>query len=1534
MFLQGAFCLAVLAVKALAQTTKTIIFSADLPQNYMLMKGDSVKIPLNEYVNFKGAQFSVNGSNQSYIQNMVSSGSTLALPGGTLMSNCDFMTQIGATLLMVCNSNTFVNININHQIKFINSNSTINLQAAGLNQNFQVCTDMLFDGQYVYVSCYDSNNPNGIYLFVINYGTMTLVDTRCPGPVYKRAKLVQLSYGAGLTSMGIFDSAPGTAVGGTTNFTMCFPSASLAINHSVSTSNVINLNILYPVTPINCTIRGVASLSSTEVVFVMANQSTNIGEIQILVANIDSNGQLTPGIYNNTRWFPGSMASKFFPLQLGAGLEVTQSGVLLTLADLQYMYVLNVTFNKLGAKGPVINFNQPSINAIDCGKASDGVDHYVSKITTFSRNPLMVEYDRKIIEYRSTTSFDVKDFAVHQYGSKYGCSKVALLGNPVKSILMLAYNSIIGMMGSSLVYFSVSHSSYLKINTNLLAAGNYSLAVTAQLPGFNPANTVFNFGLINNSSDYAAINFTTKSIRVFAGSKVTLPLSASSFFINNANYTVDVNNTGNTILNYAKTYYPQLPFSLPTGYTIHRIVAVDESTFIATLRRPTYPNQYITFFTQSTPGLFNITGYVNSSFLASGTNLFEVFKIGPNIYCIVFKSVNPDAKKLTLTCAQDWQGGQVLLNQVEITNQYEVNEIDFLRTSERVDLLMVGVSIDNGAAVSRILHFFVQVNNDGSLTTSSGVSVIATNHPAVNSYSIEDVVIEYNTDEEGSNKLVIKYNSLNGYPLLAKYNLTFIGDVPSLKYLRKVNVLTESFTYCPTAGETIVYSPKTMTVYSQPFDQLIGVAVKDQYSLSLKDYGIVKIDQFLCAAEKGVAHILGYDANKNRILLTLKGGNSWNAATRVHSVVTLDPTVQFISYSYGEDYLVVVGGSPGDLAVKRSFTLLYTGGPFVMIDNVNKTANYSLTITGNSGSASASDTIAVEVVNQTNSTAPKVVTQFPSIQQGTTINLETALNLSGPVMDIVINGDANGSFNLTKRNNQHKGFSTGDPTRPNKIMVRRDFIALLYARSVLRVYGDPTQAVAGSTGPVSILNITGTIRNFTMTRYGSGENGILCIKEFISGTYTFSLYLLLKTYDSAGKPIYSSTAFRGIYTTKDDYKDLHIAQISNVDVVISMRAPSKIATNNFKLLYIKYVNGNFVLSGAAAAIPPPGKSPNSFSLVDLNNSRVAIAACSRGQPGVMFAVWNLATSQTYFRETTKNVTLLDNSSVKLSIDFLKCYSAGTLKLNCIFHTSGTTDYMVEVTFDPMSDVTGEYISSMNQTGEFEMPLSWDVSKIERGTDNIALLISRNQAYKMFNNVTGSRRLLQQKVIDSLDTCNNAILIYRPKISKFVYTGITCSEWGNATGLDFAMEKFNGRDHVFFTLAGTALPYRRLLQGGNTTNNSVSSNYIANATLQVLNNNFDPAKVGISIVGFTGQASPLNQQVTLNSLQQPSTPPAASSNWWVWVLIILLILAVIGGGVAAYFYFAGKSGSSSRDSVYSAAPSQTEPESKKDPNTTI
>ena len=584
------------------------------------------------------------------------------------------------------------------------------------------------------------------------------------------------------------------------------------------------------------------------------------------------------------------------------------------------------------------------------------------------------------------------------------------------------------------------------------------------------------------------------------------------------------------------------------------------------------------------------------------------------------------------------------------------------------------------------------------------------------------------------------------------------------------------------------------------------------------------------------------------------------------------------------------------------------------MDNTGKDKDYKIKISAQSGTKTTSEEIDIQIV--TAMYKPELKVNKPiKMSSGSLVYLDDVAEINGPVLDVRVEGVGSEKVEVTKRSNANKGFSTGELLPPDKTSVEKDFVAVLYTGKILKIYGDPTIATEGATEPVLVDTIVGSIRDFSMETYGIGERVALVYKEFYNNQYDYTLMLLTKSKQPGQKPVYSREVYSRIYTTKEDFDDVKLVSVDGGDIVIAMPSKKVFITNYLKLVTFRRETGRYVKSAEADLLSRLDKLVNSYSLVHIGKGRVAIVACSYGELGLQTAIWDTSTRSISLVESSKEVKISDTESRKVFAVYLRCFEKEEFKVECMVDAEGINDYLVDITFNPAYEESGEQILSIVKIADFEMPPYFDINRAIRGKEIVVFHLKKNQASHSFR-----ARLLQNNTkIDKFSDCENIIVAYKPQKSKYIYTGISCSAWGNSKQLSVSAEDIGGRDFIFYTKGAKA--GTRILQGVES-NERIGSVYVSGVVLNIKDQNFKPESLTLKLVGLNGEAATDNTAVSFSSLTKPpvivETP--SSMGFWSWFFIILGIIIVIVILVFVVLVLKNKQSSSS-SAYYKPAPNK-------------
>ena len=1487
--------------QALAQ--KNITFVNEFPSDITLMAGDILKYPLENYVDVKGATFSIDTADPKHIIPSVRLEATIQIGEGTVVNNCDSMLVNGEDTYMICNGIYFVVVRFDSVLQTKTFGQVRTLTTNLIPNNFLNCYDMTMLQRTAYVYC-NSRAPNApanqVVIFSVDLNNYEYRSTRCenveiaaplrsvvvPTPTADRVHL-------------FFTASPSVPANNEVKVGVCKINPGNETISNSATQNLANIFSSQNIT-LNSTIRGITSLTATEVLFIMAGQYPGEKCIELIVFNIDLNGVFSKSNYERKTWRPG-MLPNFEPKDFAVSVEIYPATTFVTLVNLQTHILLNLTYNKFTQGEFQLLIGQPSINSMDCSLGNPAT-FYVGKIFDIPKSSLYPERNRQLVEYRSFADHRIKEFAVYFYQSKYGCSKGSVNYDDLRAINLVNSDYMMSTRGSEVHYHKLDSSTYLYMPiTQAMATGaNVSRTVTASLLGMNSGVLKLNFSTIaaaNSSANFKAVN---KQFKAYNNTKFALPFSNYQYNGNNPTFSFNMTNVQ---FLYSNTSTPQLNLSLPAGYVVDKILVVDHDTSVAVIKKPGFPRAYSIFYTMTNSSGTYIQRNSEVPPLASGQNLFKVFKLGSDHFCMIFKSTDPGSPKLTMSCFEDKVDGATKVKKVTVTELHEVYSIEYIEAFERVDIMMVGISHSQGRSISQVLHYWVTLNADTTVTYASKVSALDITHQSLADYVPADLEFDYVAGNQGANHLIVKFTSKTHYPLVARFNVSFEGNGVELKYLSQLKLPQADVAFCPIRHDVMLFNPRTRQITAVTWNNLRGIPSYSSFKMPFTEYGLVYALQMICIPERALVQVLAVSSNKDKFVITYRGSEAHNSARRVHSVVKVDSNTNFIDYGPGSNFILTVANVEGGNDAKRTFIQTYDNGPHIYVDNANISSNYSIKMAVSTGASNAEETVSVELIQPTLVAAPKPVGSFP-IKQGSFIFLEDYANISGPVLDIVISGETKDAVNVTKRNNRNRGFNTGEVAKPDKLVVERDFLAVLHRGVSIKLYGDPAIILEDSEAPTLIDIMTGAVRDFAMTRYGMAEQAAVVVKEFSNSQYQYSIILLTKIVEGVKKPVYTREAFYRVFSTKEDYSDMSVICIENVDLVLSLKAKGQTTTNIIKLVTLSRDAGKFIVTSNQNVHSFNNKRIDSWSVVSTGARRVAILTSTFGEIGFQVAVWDTLSRPNPLVDNTEPFTFATGELRRPFIEYIRCFPTSNFKVECVVDIEGAVDVLAVITFEENPDIAKKAVKMINVTGEFEMPPQFSLKKLSVGKEVYSFLLKKSEpASVIFPNQP--KRLLQTQKYDNYLDCNEIIVSYQPKKSKYIYTGITCSEWNNATDIDFDMEEIGGRDYVFFTKDVPKTQDAPLQQAGG--KDRVSSNYISGITLRFDSIDFNPEQVFLKFVGLGGQASTQDQQLSLKSFSSGTVKPEenTSSNWWVWVLIILLVLGVIAGAYFGWNWYSNK-----------------------------
>jgi hypothetical protein len=1523
MLLVAPLLLAIIA----AVNSQAITWTQQLPKDFVLINKDQLSLPIDEYVSLSSGIFTTTEPTKNVIVPKIETWKEARSKQGNNMQACSIaFNSMTDYSIFVCGINIIrMEKNDNFMIDNQETSKSVTLvtpasATPALKNTSTLCTDMIsFGGRFI-VNCYDTSslsNPN--YLFSVSEtldpASPNTIGTCATGDLKGDSKVIKLTTTNVQKLALLFLDLSRTSNPTPGNISLPYCNVDTSAPFTASTGSQNNLfSIINNASLSKGVLRYVASWSATEILAFIAVNDGTIKSLYFVPLAINDVGVISAHPTLNISQWNGTDIPTFNPNFLT--FTKTKASDTFVASDKANIYVFSFN-SSMQLKAPVWSVT------LDCGLAANTAT-YISRVQINGGDEDVTNpASRTLVVYSNADSKKIREFAVHINNTKYGCSRATTAADSSKLDVVntVSFTDQGGLMvtaDNKLTLARINYNTMLQINVGE-ETGDKSVEISVKMDGWtSPAAQKFEYKTLKNAQDFNSIAVGSKTYKTYSGSSSYLSIPSFSFKGNNP--TISSSNS-NVQLRYSSTPAVSLAALNIADYNIHRIFAVDEDSFVAVLRKANTPEAFIRFWNKW-DGSKN-TLVLNSTLIALADRqiLFKMFKLGPSIICAIYKSNGVAAKKLVFSCFDDKADSSSMAERSDaknlvITDTYEISDIQILEGESRVELFMIGTS--STIKDNAILHYYVTIDSTGKVlvpASSNYFSKIDITTKELQDYYPIDIMYDVYGDSEGTNYVTIKQISkFNLRPVVAKYNVSISSaseSPPMLTYIYHMYIPSQDMAYCAIRNEIIFFSPKSKKILVNKMIRVpTGVTLpQNRLYLPVSDYGITYLQQFNCIPEKGIFQVLGVDSNKNKFLVNFRGGDSTNGARRVHSVVKVAQAASFLETAFNGDYIVSVLSSPGKTDIARDFVYTYFDGPKFIVDNKNMKESFDVSITSSSQSSATSQaTIKVELVNPMYKAEVKPRETF-QLLEGKTIYLDQVSTINGPVMDIKLEGADASKVTLVKRNNKHKGYNAGETTTADRIFADEGFMALLWTGTKVKIMGDPSLTKTNGTNPVEILSESGNIKEGAMVKYGAQDNQAIFVTRVYSETsFKYNIYHLSRIDNKDKTFTHTFVKSEKLFDTPIDYDSMQITTIGNGDVVLALKMKRSFNSNYIRLVSFYKDTGNKFFKRASTILTvDSSKEIGGHSLVWDGKERAAVVAFYKDFDYFIYASWDGKTTDCKFRPSTTKVKLSDSETVSLAINSARCWTgsiAGTLE--CVVDAQGVVDYLLTITPEPNQKGELDPLMSIVKTSEFEMPPLFEIKRIDRGKDHYGFLLKRSAIN--VETAAPARRILQQTMaLDAFSACQNIIVFYKPSVGRFIYTGITCSEWGNNTNIDFAME-YESNEYIYLTkwpvVAPTPTPARRVLQ--TSTTDRVGANYLA--TIQVtVNGAVDPNQVKFTFLGLNGPNDPTtNPAVTLNDFKQ-GTPPATTttssgSSFWTWFIIILVVLLVVGGGIYGYIWY--------------------------------
>ncbi len=1521
-----------LAIAVTAVNSQGLKWTKPLPKDYILVPGDQIRLPLDDYVSIEGAKITGVAPYADVTIQKIQQNKTIPILDPKIKTCTLSVALPGGVFIFLCDSSrVLAKVQIDIQLGTISKIWPVIDLVAGPTMNLlpssQTCTDMVLHSSSLYVSCFDSGSTSSrIVIFKVSYADNLTIDlvNNCTQETEKTFRpLYKMSiFSMSDASFLILLHDPSME---NNNLNAPFVTCSLTqSNNTAANAKFISIaSNQQDGVIVKGHLRALLMKSNTELLYAVASTESQTKSIVFGLLNVAPNGDISKSAVTNAMWNMTS-SLEFVPASLNIIMDSSSTQKVLYMADHSNFYTVNVTFNTSN-----ITISNATTIPVNCG---------LSKTANIFASRILIEGTiekgdafRALVEYRTSgpSSLPLKEFAVLFGTKKYGCSRASgLVSGNFDNVNYINSEWVITLKERDVTLSKLNRNTYLNLlikTSGSTAAPKKEVTLTASLEGNPDATTTLTFEAFDSIKDISRIAFTNPEVKAYSGSKFVLPIPSSNFLASAASYT-SIPNSSHVKINNAKTHTLNLQITPPTDYFIHRIIAVDHDTYVAVLRSTKGEQEgFIRLWTVWKEDVLSISKNTSMVLLDATEKqvVFKIFKVGADHFCLILKSTRAGSdKKYAYTCYADNAESEVKNNNVKIDKLEEITDIQVNEGSSRTDLIFVNLKSEN-----RITYLPFQIDGTKSISVGSVLDGLALpSNAEIQDYIPVDVMFDFWGDSESNSYITAKMVSKRDrmlQPIIAKFSLEFDLSTPVLKYIYSIPIDYPQVGYCSCKNEIILYNPRNRKIWAMRADQgQAGISTnKNIFYYPINDYNIVNILQFNCIPEKGVFQILGQDVDSNKYIVTYRGGESISAPRRVHSIEKVQKDSHFIESGFNFDYIVTVASVVGVASSTNDFVVVYPEGPIFTVDNTNSVANYDITIkAATGGKADAEGKIKIVIIAPKTFAVLTPITKF-DIVPNKPIFLDDVAKIDGPVIDIK-QATENPNVKLTKRMNKHKTYTLAESTTPDRIYVEKDFMVVQYGETKIKIYGD--HAATKEASPKEILTISSSTntnhqyKDVGLIGYGATSSAILVVKYYHStnAEYMYDIYQLTKTETGFG-----FVASSQVFKTKIDYDSLQLTTFGDNEVILALRNKKSYISNFIRLYSFKKDTGNIFRQVATATILTNGvKEIGWYSLVSNNKNQAVIMSHYQGYAGFIAAVWDgMTNSKIFLAETQKTVKLSETENKHLLVNYLKCWSKEILTIECLIDTEGIVDFVLEFILEDTTNATvpEDYIKTINKLSEFIMPPQFEIKRTDRSGKYYGLLLRKTAA----NKEAPKTRILQGNttVVDKFTDCEYNIAIFRNDRS-YSFTGITCSQFDKLSKIDFAMES-DGRDYIYFTKNYTAppppappappAPPKRILQVP-APSETVGANFLSSIIVEVTGP-VKPEEVKFNFIGFNGEASPENQGLTLAQFQAgapPSAPAESSGSFWTWFIIILVILLIVGGGLAGWYWYQNQQSSGS------------------------
>lgn len=1215
--------------------------------------------------------------------------------------------------------------------------------------------------------------------------------------------------------------------------------------------------------------------------------------------------------------------------------------------------------------------------------------------------------DSVMIQYRSKlASFEFKEFAVVIDANRFACSKPAGYDGATKFtstfILGIIWNNpmVCTIKDTTFSFHRIFPKSIMTFKTLAAAGGStVSFQLGADLPGtLNPEPVSLGVEALRTPLNFSRISLTTNTFKMYNQSKVVLPIPGSSYEGNFATYST--NSSQVKILNSFVYNLPKVmnvnTTTFPDGIT--RIYAIDSDTFLIVLRKANFQESFSIMRTTLTSGstftadyILNVVATATPSptvDLGNSQVVFKAGKIGQSAFCVFIVGL-VGGNKLSFQCFQDIANSPPITSIPTISmpsNVVSITEILILENGNPnvLDLLILAdeqssiqVSGQQTLAHTPKLYFFSlgydAAGNAITLRIPFSNINMGTLDASMSRCAPQDLQYEYWGDNDARSIFTMRM-SCGTYPntsphLIAKYTLSFPSPstAPTLTFQRVISVDNIEYSYCSAKSELIIFQWKFKRMFGLKFispDNNHAAQQKLYYPISdaIADFFIM---QMVCLPEVGFVQILGVNPAKEKYVATFRMGESEKASRRMHSLQRVDAGVEYIESAVEGDVIVTICGQRG----KENANIIYTywKGPLIAVDTNGLSVMaqaHVFSLKAVTQSASSEQQVSIDTIPSIRVASVTPITKF-TISPGQTVIIDDMAEVKGPILDVKLDGNTTNMTAIRRSERLTSYTPQNSPTsrpNPDKIMVSNDFMVTIHYDNVVNVFGDPTlQKTTGATTPKLIQSFGSSTSlpkdAVIISSVVNPLKSVLVIKYLESSTFIYRIYFLSS--DNAKiNPAYTITQSQGTYSTNYDFSTLQITEPKTGSIVIAVSSPRSFSANYIRLICFSRVPNStptlYSYLSQVMFVPSTYRTIGEYSLSHLNNDAVVVLGQFDGRPSVMFGTWKETDTDTEksLLELNKQFRVIGGAMKQIYFSGIRCWPKDYLKLDCYINSEGVIDGLFEISFYPDMQAADPFVA-LTQLYEFEIPMNFEVLKIERGKDYYGLMLKKSSVSTLIPPMPSApavslgsgvghpssddRRSLQGVTpgpISNVLACANFIGIYRPAKSRLLHTAISCSELANNPVPDFAMD-YSGKEYIYFSKE-TGGGWRRVLQGGSSAR--VGVNVIGGLAIR-MDGVGEPAGVNITLFGLDGSALLNSAIILLKDLFYPkstSTTSSQSSGQFInfsqiifYALLILGIMSLLAIGAVLYCRLRARSKASKVNECYD--PAYTGPAPQNSPN---